>query len=202
MDTNKIASDPAYFERCAADVDASGWREYQPLVYEVRMLAELTRLIRALPADDRPSASQQAANSALIESFAVHFRNLADFLWPPKNPKWGTDVAVGQFVPGWAPSQARPVDLIDRVGQEIAHLTTYRLSGPDPRKRWDDKECIHALRPLTDFVRQSEAAETCPEGLAEAVTSLMGLVDSSNSARYFDGRVNSTTHISPQGYRP
>ena len=43
MDSSRIAPDDpiwgaAYFEKKAGDVSPDGWREYQPLVYEVRML--------------------------------------------------------------------------------------------------------------------------------------------------------------------
>jgi hypothetical protein len=194
MDDRRIAPDapdraPAYFKAPdAAKVPRDAWGEYEPIVYEVRTFVDIARRLKDLPRD-----ADRADANAVIESFALHFRNLADFLW--KQPS-GTDVGARHFAPGWAPDTPRPGDLIQRVGEEIAHLTTFRRSGDHPDKRWKVADCIRTLRrPLADFVRDAEAAGPLPVDLAAAVASLGALADDDQSMRYFETAVNATTHV-------
>ena len=132
---------PAYFKRNTSDLSAADLQEYEALAYEVEMFGEAARLIREMA----PS-TEQALKNAVIESFATHFRNLAFFLWRPASKQ--TDVVAATFASGWTAPTAEPTDLINRVSREIAHLSTYRLSGRHPEKEWQPLECLQALVPI------------------------------------------------------
>ena len=104
---------PPYFERNAADVRPEEWPTYEPLAYEVWMLEAVARRLAALPADESLPDEDRPLKNALLESFALHFRNLAEFFWPSKHPR-PTDVAIGHFTQGGSPNEPRPDHLIDR----------------------------------------------------------------------------------------
>ena len=175
---------PAYFQKNAADVSLTAWREYEPLVYEVWMLAEVTKKLDALPKDERLPAEHRSLKNALIETFALHFRNLAEFLWPNRISKKGnrrnpqpSDATVGCFTPRWTPAEPPGLnDLIERVSREIGHLTTHRRTGSDPLKHWDITQCIEAVRaPLIDLVTHAEKEGTLPPDLNREVFELVNL---------------------------
>ena len=176
---------PAYFKRNTRDLSAAELQEYEALAYEVEMFGEAARLIAKLPRD-----AEQVLKNTVIESFATHFRNLAFFLWrPASQPK---DVEAATFAASWTAPTAEPTDLINRVSREIAHLTTYRLSGRRPEKEWQPMECIKALLPtLETFVTQADTAKLSPNVPME-VASLRRLVDEP-AARVVFERTNLTT---------
>ncbi len=192
---------PPYFERNAADVRPEEWPTYEPLAYEVWMLEAVARRLAALPADESLPDEDRPLKNALLESFALHFRNLAEFLWPSKHPR-PTDVAIGHFTQGGSPNQPRPDHLIDRVGREVGHLTTYRLSGDHPRKRWDVVECVRTLGALDAFVQRSDAVKRLPPQMAHLVERLVRLRNDAASLRYFETPVNATTHTGRVGIYP
>ena len=91
-------------------------------------------------------------SNVLIESFVVHLRNLIDFLYIDAPQK--TDVVAADFCADgvWKAARPRVSAALEtartRANKEIAHLTTDRLKGSSPAKRWEfvalAKE-IHAL---------------------------------------------------------
>jgi hypothetical protein len=192
---------PPYFERNAADVRPEEWPTYEPLAYEVWMLEAVARRLAALPADESLPDEDRPLKNALLESFALHFRNLAEFLWPSKHPR-PTDVAIGHFTQGGSPNQPRPDHLIDRVGREVGDLTTYRLSGDHPRKRWDVVECVRTLGALDAFVQRSDAVKRLPPQMTHLVERLVRLRNDAASLRYFETPVNATTHTGRVGIYP
>ena len=85
--------------------------------------------------------SDFALKNAFIESFNIHARALALFLY--KGPKFDDDVTAEQYVRDvqkWKTERgdipAELQDVIDRTGKEIAHLTSGRRSPRDPKKAW------------------------------------------------------------------
>jgi len=172
---NATESLPAYFERKTSELTAVELREYEALAYEIEMLGEVTRLLASM------TNAPQGLKNVLVESFAVHYRNLASFLWPPSQPKKkkkrGTDVLAHHFAERWAPTDPRPDDLIDRVSVEVSHLTTRRLSGKHSKKEWRPLACVEALLPtLEAFVSQADAERLSPKVSAE-LTQLRSVVD-------------------------
>jgi hypothetical protein len=119
--------------------------EFDMFLWAARLLGSGARRGASGPEDE------VRLNSALIETFVVHLRNVIEFLYrgtptsDPHHPYRGTpretDVVADDFCPSttWHPPTICPslADAHDRADKEISHLTTSRPPGKDPRKRWD-----------------------------------------------------------------
>jgi len=88
-----------------------------------------------------------------------------DFLFPV-NPQ-PTDVTAMHFCHPdvWQPRLSQSLkDAKQRVNKELAHLTTDRISGSSPRKRWDVAGFAQELRPvLHDFADKALASRLSPQ---------------------------------------
>ncbi|MGA2300734.1 MAG: hypothetical protein ABSG77_08565 [Candidatus Acidiferrum sp.] len=79
--------------------------------------------------------------SALLESFAIHLRNLIDFFYTQPGKARNDDLVAADFFdsPGaWDPG-AIPKSLEDareRANKEISHVTYKRKTATDPTKPW------------------------------------------------------------------
>jgi hypothetical protein len=96
----------------------------------------------------------------LVEGFALHLRNIIDFLYPPSSPR-PTDVVASDFCqPGTWPPQNMSQSLIDahtRANKEIAHLTTNRSLLNNLSREWqynrfylEVKTILHCFLLLAD----------------------------------------------------
>jgi hypothetical protein len=129
------------------------------LYYELWMLYETgARLVYdpAVPEDF-------VLKNALVESFTVHARTLAAFLYPdPKAEPRDDDVVSDHYVKDpveWrkarGPMPPELVTVMRRTGKEIAHLTTKRMPPGDPKKAWIPEAIVQALStPLKLFATQ------------------------------------------------
>jgi hypothetical protein len=105
-----------------------------------------------------------AVKNAFIESFTIHARVLALFLY--KGPKWDDDVTAEQYVSDvnkWKAARgdipAELQEVIDRTGKEIAHLTRGRRPPGDPKKAWTIEHVYRLLcGPLHLFLRHADLA--------------------------------------------
>jgi hypothetical protein len=153
-------------------------REYHAVAYETDMLSDVLKVAQSFPRIGTTA-------DALTESFVMHFRTLASFLWDERTKRtWPTDALAGDFVKAgqWLPKEAKPQQLIDRVSREVAHLTTFRLSGPHSEKDWTPRECVAALLPtLEQFASMIDPAKESPR-LKPAVTRLREFFDSQDPA--------------------
>lgn len=84
----------------------------------------------------------QTIKNALIESFAIHTRNLIDFLYPRSYNH--DDIIAQDFFNNPMEWKRRRGQLSknlrearERADKEIAHLTQGRISGTPRRKFWD-----------------------------------------------------------------
>jgi len=108
--------------------------------------------------------SDFALKNAFIESFTIHARVLALFLY--KGPKWDDDVTAEQYVRDvqkWKAERgdipAELQEVIDRTGKEIAHLTKGRRPPGDPKKGWTIEHVYVLLcKPLHLFLRHADPA--------------------------------------------
>jgi len=167
------------------------------------MFDAVARELAALSQRRRPCDPPSVVENAHIESFGIHFRNLAEFLWPTRltkngerrTPKKG-DVVAGHFAPGWiAPEPTNLNDTIERVNREIGHLTLARRPGKHPDKQWDLVACIRMLRPLALFVSQARTAGRLPDGVAPAVAQLLALVSEVSGLAEPGFHVNATSRL-------
>ena len=77
--------------------------------------------------------------SALLESYLIHLRNLIDFLYRPRDRD--DDVIAADFFDdpaSWTPTISATLERAQiRANKEMSHLTTKRKSGSQPQKEWD-----------------------------------------------------------------
>jgi len=101
-------------------------------------------------------------NNVMIEAFAVHLRNVIDFLYLD-SPKQTDVVAADFFAPNaWdtlRPSITTTLEIARvRANKEVAHLTTDRIAGSPPVKGWDFQRLAAEIRPLLRLVADNALA--------------------------------------------
>ena len=128
--------------------------------YEVWMLVECVNLLSRRPFETESEVVATLLRNTVTESFAIHLRNLVDFLYPGTHVK-PTDVLADDFFPqGKRPAAfpAIPSKLQaarERAHKQVSHLTTGRLNPGDPGKEWRGELVIETLNVLVEFVRQA-----------------------------------------------
>ena len=136
----------------------------QHIQYEISMLWGCGQLLMRDLQGASPDLITLLRN-ALLESFAIHLRNLVDFLCPGQNVK-DTDVLADDFFPhGKRPATfpSLPDDLKlarERAHKQVSHLTSGRLNEGDPGKNWSTVALTkEVLDVLNKFVLQASAAK-------------------------------------------
>ena len=110
-------------------------RVSEHLHYEVGMLLAVAHGLESGVLCESPG------HNALVESFAIHLRNLVEFLWSDK-PKNDQVIAEDYFalpddwrsVRGAIPEALRAARI--RAAKEVTHLTYARLLVTEARKGW------------------------------------------------------------------
>ena len=160
--------DPPYYRKDLDQLEdaarTTALRSYDVLAYEIQMLKETARLATK-HWDDKP------LRYVLIESHALHCRNLAEFLWGKDLTKdYAPKVKARHYArpdSPWVPiSRLAEIDTIAaRASLEVAHLTTARISDPDDgRKRWELRSGLDHLRAgLEAFLDQADPAKCSPQ---------------------------------------
>lgn len=122
---------------------------------------------------DNPNIHAVITN-ALILSFAVHFRNLYDFLFSNSpNPK--DDVLAEQFFddptawPGLRPEVSQSLRTHrNRLNKHLAHITYTRVNQTSADLFWDFQSVMEGLSPAIKlFVENVEPARLHPDFLEE-----------------------------------
>jgi hypothetical protein len=127
----------------------------EDLHYEVQMLLGSAQALAS------ETTGEGTLRNALVESFAIHCRNMLDFLWPDKPKRKGDCVIAADFFP--SPSdweKLRPeisqllLDSRVRAAKEIAQLTYARLAVDPDQKDWDVRQIANELtRVVEKFIR-------------------------------------------------
>jgi hypothetical protein len=115
------------------------------LLHELSMFWELSHILR----EHKKGTTEY---DALIESFAIHLRNLLEFFFLPEksdyirakhfvqNPAdWPTMKLTGEFK-----------KLHDRASNEVNHLTVRRIDGNPPEKEWGTDEIVNLIEPIAE----------------------------------------------------
>ena len=150
--------------------------EVERFFWLAALLSDPQTRLSAVSADDT-----LRLNHALIEAFALHLRNLLEFLYDGPNKD---HIIAEQFCgPGVWKSVRPPKPNIlgtawGRANEEIAHLTDKRKPRDEPRTPWSFKEIANEIRPLIERltsdamdarlspkVRQAIAAKPDPTSL-------------------------------------
>jgi hypothetical protein len=119
----------------------------QHLRYEIEMFNAMADLLSG------GTYKNTVVENALLESFTVHARALAEFFDPPLKRR-DDDMIAEHYVTGWSakrgalPPVLDKVRVKDRVGKEIAHLTYARLTVTPAAKGWNITEITQAMNSL------------------------------------------------------
>ena len=138
------------------------------LHYELWMLLETAR---RLLLDDQGVHRDLVVKNAVVESFCIHARALAAFLYPERfNPRT-RDVSATDYVTDtgkWQLARGETPEILvvvrERTGKEIAHLTTQRKEYGDPDEKWPTVEIVDALLAASKLFVQ----HAVPERLASS----------------------------------
>jgi hypothetical protein len=115
------------------------------LRYEVAMLLSTAQGLASGILRESP------AHNALVESFAVHARNVIDFLW--RNSSNDDDVLAEDFFPSpdlWHGRRPQMPSLLEtakqRAHKQVAHLTYTRVLLSEQEKEWQFVEIAQQLQ--------------------------------------------------------
>ncbi len=143
--------------------------------YEFEMFIWLGQVFSNLSVSIGAPSARDATllNYVLIESFAVHVRNIIDFLYK-RNPKSTDVVAADFFDPGaWAkirPPQSSAINAAHfRANKEIAHLSTERIAGNPPEKEWPFADLVVEMKPLLRLFASNALTSRCSPTVAFVV---------------------------------
>jgi len=125
------------------------------LLYEIRMLIGCADLIACKFASGEQSTAWAFSN-ARVEAFAIHVRNIVDFLYPRKDKPQDTDVSAWDFLADRTSLGKIPDSLNDarrRADKEVGHLTTSRRDDDDRGKPWPLELVVEVFGVLLKFVQ-------------------------------------------------
>lgn len=133
------------------------------LHYELLMLSAVSYAI------DSGVSVLSPLHNALIESFAIHLRNLIDFLWPegPDNDwvvaaDYFSDLEEWQSSFGKIPPKLKAARI--RAAKEIAHLTYARIAVEEDKKGWDFIGLLDGVADgMARFAVKVDRDKVCPE---------------------------------------
>jgi hypothetical protein len=122
------------------------------LWYEIDMLIGIGKYLSApaIIGASTPNDARRVSN-LLIEGFGIHIRNVIDFLYLDRPQP--TDVVASDFCTLGAWEKVRPPMSFAlnrariRANKELAHLTTARIAGAVPEKKWDAVVLLNELKP-------------------------------------------------------
>lgn len=143
-------------------------RTREHIVYEVEMLLKIKELyLTGFPIDPG-----YVLRMAFIESFAIHLRNLINFLYPDSD--YPTDIYAKHFFAtpsGWDDVKPKlPANLKEarrRANKEVGHLTLERISGTiDPSKEWKMDELTDEIVPILKLFSSSANKKKLDESIS------------------------------------
>lgn len=116
------------------------------LLYELRMFRVLAKIFieGKLMLNSNSAEIRETVNNSLVESFAIHSRNLIDFFYRDKGKS--DDIFASYYFDDpdqW--TKVRPVEdtkltgiIRTRANKEVGHLTALRLNVEAHKKGWDE----------------------------------------------------------------
>jgi len=120
------------------------------ICYELDMLQWSTvALLNMNPDPGGNVPSLIFSKNALLETFAIHSRNLIDFLYPPNKVR-KTDVTIKDYINDKAnlkiPECQKPLDEArTKANKQVAHLTTDRIDYEITGKEWGFLDIYNAI---------------------------------------------------------
>ncbi len=128
------------------------------LMHELSMLWETTEILR-----ERKEGTAEYV--AILESFAIHLRNLIDFFY---RPGLDDDVVARNFLDlavNWTPIEPPSLTKAHkRANKELSHLTRSRISGNPPEKAWDTSGLLKDIEAIAkEFAAKASANKLHPK---------------------------------------
>lgn len=119
------------------------------LQYEYDMLIYSAGILAFLAADRHKGLLPWTINNGLLNTFAVHARNLIDFLYArPRKKDQPTDIIIEDYVDVSALSKAllkiSPLleEALNKANKQVAHLTRERITFEKVGKEWKFIEIV------------------------------------------------------------
>lgn len=115
--------------------------------------------------------------NAIVESFAVHLRNLTDFFFEPAKENPNDIFAWHYFAPTAGPSCLGQISVSlkrarERANKEVGHLTTKRQDDASPDKPWPAQQLAKEIMELS----KTFVANTDPRKLHPGVPKLIAAI--------------------------
>ncbi|HTZ87307.1 MAG TPA: hypothetical protein VMB05_11630 [Solirubrobacteraceae bacterium] len=148
------------------------------LLYEMQMFGMTMTMLAAFEGID-PEDARATMQNALMESWALHARNLLAFLYDDRPAR--DDAIAGDFIQGWREKRGPKAALLGlaqaKTSKEMAHLSYVRAQLTEDERQWHHAPMIVELgKPLHLFVDEvSEGVVT--EGFHERARGALPLRD-------------------------
>ncbi len=145
--------------------------------YEIDMLVGIGRYLSMPTAVSGPTLDDaRRVNNLFVEGFGIHIRNVIGFLY--SNQPGPTDVVASDFCAPGAWHKVRPPMSMaiskarTRANKELAHLTTARIAGDAPEKKWDAVGLLKELKPVLKLWLRSVKPSALSTRVKELIDSL------------------------------
>jgi|ERR1035437_648060 hypothetical protein len=137
-------------------IDYSG----EHLLHELNMFWQLAQ---AIP-NSEPSKPSFTL-SVLLESFAIHLRNLIEFFYYPPKQKYVRAHDFFDKPTDWKQKMTTPVKKArQRANEEVNHLTHGRKNGTPPEKSWNTDELLKAIETVaSEFAAKASNKKLHPK---------------------------------------
>ncbi|MCB2224343.1 MAG: hypothetical protein KQH83_09255 [Actinobacteria bacterium] len=138
--------------RGPTDAELENWAQF--VVAEARMMRHAAARYSAIRKDDASLSTgtaetqRRTEENALVVAFLTHYRNLVNFLSPPKQPRRsavtaGLYLGLDRFHRMSAPTMHR-----SKINERVSHISKFRATLEPADKPW----------PLGEMLRELEAA--------------------------------------------
>jgi hypothetical protein len=138
------------------------------LLYEIEMLHDsysYLATIFTMPSQERP----RRLINALLESWALHVRNLLSFLYDDR-PSKGAAIA-GDFVDDWVAIRGAKPDVLRvahlKASKEMAHILWHRIQLDDDQKLWHTEPIVLELGAALRSFLKAAPDSSLPPGFRE-----------------------------------
>lgn len=147
------------------------------LQYEVDMLTWSAAVLASLPPYIDKGCLPWAINNGLLNTFAVHARNLIGFLYSRSECRdYATDIVIEDYVDASTVAKALPPispllkEVLTKANKQAAHLTTKRIAYEKTGKEWMFIDIVKHVRqafaPIAPHIPSSRISDELKQKLS------------------------------------
>jgi len=151
----------------------------QHLLYEIDMLISSAGILAHLAGHKTDGYLAWAMNNGLLNSFALHARNLINFLYSRSTgSEYATDVVLEDYVGDQVAASNRPQitplleQALTKANKQAAHLSLDRIQYERAGKGWQfielSKQILAVFRAIAPHIPESRMSEPLRQRLAQA----------------------------------